>query len=411
MMTTASRSPAEGPDDQMNCPELRFPLAGPVPWEPAPVYAKLREEFPVAPIRLPTGVIAWLVTRYADTKTVLSDRRFSRAAAAAPGAPRGRAVPLESRAITTMDPPEHSRLRRLVAPAFSPRRVEQLRPAIQRIAGEQLGRLTRNGPPADLVGSYAQPVALRVICELLGVPEADRLKFQALTEDYLSTSSQPGHIAAAATGLSGYIGELVAAKRAFPGSGLMDLLVSACEEDRVSEGELVALGVTLLVAGYQTAANEIVNTVLALFRHPGQLAAARAMGSLDRHAVEELLRYTLIATTGGTLRVSLEDTSLSGVAIGAGDPVMPAITSANRDPSVFADPDRLDLSRQPNPHLAFGHGPHHCLGAHLARAEVEIAVSSLLRGLPGLEPAGRLTAAHWNTAKTVQGPRELKITW
>nr|AJD20027.1 FAD-binding monooxygenase [uncultured bacterium] len=392
--------------------EVEFPPDVPVPGEPAPVYEQLRAGCPVARVALPSGDPAWLVTRYADNRRLLADLRFSRAAAAAPGAPRLRRVALEQSSLTTTDPPEHSRLRRLVARAFTTRRVDSLRPRITEIAESLAGRLREAGPPGDLVAGFAQPLPITVICELLGIPATDHDTFRKLSDVYLSaTGHSPEQIAQAATELKDYLADLIAFRERTPGTDLLSDLVAARDDDRLTTDELVTLGVTLLVAGYETVANQLAGSVLALVRHPGQLTLLRAKPELLPTAVEELLRHVPVAVSGGTIRVALEDVDLGGVTVRAGEGVLPAITSANRDEEAFPEADRLDLTRTPNPHLAFGHGIHHCLGAPLARAELQIGLGVLLRRFPRLEPAIPLADLPWNTAKLIRGPRALPLAW
>ncbi|MFA1538369.1 cytochrome P450 [Actinomadura monticuli] len=392
--------------------ELRFPPRVPPGPDPAREYARLRERRPVARVRLPDGRPAWLASRYADNHRLLADERLSRAAAAREGAPRVRGIALEAGSITTLDPPEHTRLRRLIAGEFTAHRMRRFRPRIRAIAEELADGMAAAGPPADLVAGYAAPLPIRVISMLLGVPEPDHDRFRAWADDYLGTTgTDPETVRRAAEGLRGYFRSLVADRRADPGDDVISSLVTAQDEERLSEQELVALGVTLLVAGYQTAAGMIAGSVQTLLDHPAQLAELRADPALMPAAAEELLRYVAVSASGGTIRVATRDLELGGTPIKAGEAVLPAITSANRDAAVFTDPDRLDLRRDPNPHLAFGHGAHRCLGAALARAELAVALSTLLERFPGLRHAEPGRAPEWRTGGMIRGPLALPVAW
>ncbi|GAA1774859.1 cytochrome P450 [Actinomadura chokoriensis] len=393
-------------------PELRFPPQVPPGPDPAREYVRLRERGSLARVRLPDGRPAWLASRYADNHRLLADERISRAAAAREGAPRVRGIALEAGSITTLDPPEHTRLRRLVAGEFTAHRMRRFRPRIAAIAGELADAMAAAGPPADLVARYAAPLPIRVICVLLGVPEPDHDRFRSWADDYLGTTgTDPETVRRAAERLRGYFGSLVAARRADPGDDLISALVTAREEDRLTEQELVALGVTLLVAGYQTAAGLIAGSVQTLLDRPGRLAELRADPELMPAAVEELLRYVAVSASGGTIRVATGDLDLGGTRVRAGEAVLPALTSANRDAAVFTDPDRLDLRRDPNPHLAFGHGAHRCLGAALARAELAVALGTLLERFPGLRHAEPGRPPEWRTGAMIRGPLALPVAW
>jgi nocardicin N-oxygenase len=385
-----------------------FPPRPTDPTEPAPLFARLRRARPVALVALPTGDRAWLVTRYHDNRRVLGDAVFSRAAAAA-GAARARPIPLEQRSITTLDPPEHTAVRRAALPWFTRAAAQRLRPRVERTAARLLDRLIGQGEPADLVTGFAQPLALTVIGDLLGLPAADRDRFRAWTDAYLGTSTDnAADVERARVALDGHLRELVARRRRVAVDG--DLL-SGLAASGLGEAEVVALAGTLVVAGYQTVANEIAASVVVLLRQPEQhrlLLAGRV--SLDT-AVDELLRYTPLAASGGTIRVALRDVRLGGVLIRAGEAVLPSTTSANRDGTIFLDADRLDLSRRPNPHVAFGHGVHRCLGAHLARLELRVALDALTARLPRLRSAVPLDGLGWDLDKMIRGPRALPIAW
>ncbi|MFA1548296.1 cytochrome P450 [Actinomadura chokoriensis] len=392
--------------------ELRFPPRVPPGPDPAREYAELRAHRPVARVRLPDGRPAWLASRYADNHRLLADARLSRAAAAREGAPRVRGIALEAGAITVLDPPEHTRLRRLIAGEFTAHRMRRFRPRIRAIAEELADAMAAAGPPADLVAGYAGPLPIRVISALLGVPEPDHDRFRSWADDYLGTTgTDPETVRRAAEGLRAYFGSLVAARRADPGDDLISSLVTAQDEERLTEQELIALGVTLLVAGYQTAAGMIAGSVQTLLDHPEQLAELRRDPGRMPAAAEELLRYVAVSASGGTIRVATADLDLGGTRIRAGEAVLPAITSANRDTAVFTDPDRLDLRRDPNPHLAFGHGVHRCLGAALARAELAVALSTLLERFPGLRHADPGSPPEWRTGGMIRGPLTLPVAW
>ncbi|NUO59271.1 MAG: cytochrome P450 [Hamadaea sp.] len=368
---------------------VSFPFVEPPSlYHPSPELGELREEQPVAPVVFPDGATAWLVTRHADVRQVLTDPRFSRAQAVA-GAVESGLGRLASESIIGMDPPEHTRLRRLVAGAFTARRVEQLRPRVVSIVDDLLLALRKLPQPADLVHNFSLALPVRVICELLGVPESDQYRFHGWSDSVMGDRSRdPAIISAAFENLQGYLSELIADKRRHPADDLMTALINARDNsDRLSEAELVNLGVSLLIGGHETTANQIVMMLLTLRAHPEQWAALQADPSLVPAAVEELMRFTQLGAGGGGIaRVTTEPVELSGVTIPAGHAVLPALASANRDPRVFADPDTLDLDRgDSHGHLGFGAGVHHCLGAQLARMELQEALAGILRNLPGFQ--------------------------
>jgi nocardicin N-oxygenase len=391
---------------------MAFPFPSDVPHEPSPELARRRERCPVSPVRLPTGDAAWLVTRYADNRVVLADARFSRAAAAARDAPRARLIPLDRRAITALDPPEHTRLRALVTPAFTARRIERLAPFMADLAGRLVDGLLRAGPPADLVALLARPLALGVIGHLLGLPEPDHGQLQKWTDAYLSVDAHtPEEMTAAVGELRALLGALVAARRKAPADDLVSVLCRPSGPDPLDDEEIISFGVTLLVAGYETMAAHLTSSVLVLLSHPDQLARLRREPGRWPGAVEELLRYTAISPSGGTIRIAMSDVELDGVVIRAGDAVLPSTISANRDPAVFADPDALDLGRRPGQHLAFGHGVHYCLGAGLARIELRLALEALLTRLPEFRLAVPMAELTWNRRKMIRGMATLPLAW
>jgi cytochrome P450 len=312
-----------------------------------------------------------------------------------------------------MDPPDHSRLRRLVAKAFTVRRVEALRPHVREIADGLLDRMVEQGAPADLVEEFALPLPITVICELLGVPYEDRAAFRTWSDAALSTTSLPPEtIQEYIQNLHDYMAGLVAKRRAQSTDDLLGALVRARdEEDRLTEDELVRMGVGLLIAGHETTASQIPNFVYVLLTHPDECARLRAEPALIPRAVEELLRYIPLGASAGFPRYATEDVELGGVLVRAGEPVLAVMASANRDGEVFDDPDALDLAREENPHVGFGHGVHHCLGAPLARMELQVALDALVRRLPGLRFAVPEDELPWKSGMLVRGLTSLPVTW
>jgi cytochrome P450 len=368
---------------------------------------------PLVRVCLPYGGDAWLARRYEDVRTVLGDARFGRAAAFGKDLPRGSALINHNPTLLDMDPPDHTRLRRLVAKAFTVRRVETLRPRAQQIVDDLLDRMIAAGPPADLMDALAWPLPITVICELLGVPVEDRESFRKWTDASMAiTAYGPAEIEQAREDLRGYIAGLVAARRAQPADDLITALVRARDnEDRLSEAELVGFGVTLLVAGHETTANQFGNFVYNLLNHPAQLDRLRADPGLLDSAVEELMRHTPLGASTGFPRIAAEDVELGGVLVRAGEAVFVDVVAANRDPRLFDDPEVLDLGREINPHLGFGHGVHHCLGAQLARMELRLALGTLLRRLPDIALAVPDPEVSWKRGRLVRGLERLPVTW
>lgn len=396
----------------MNGSELKFPFQARWKADPPAEFTRLRQEQPVVRVRMPSGDEAWLATKLADVRQVYTDPRFSRARTLAVGAPRftsAQMAPMAS--ITMMDPPEHSRVRRLVAPAFTRRRIGAMRSRIEQITAELLERLSDGRPPADLLTSLAQPLPIRVLCELLGVPyqDHDRVRGWAEAALHITEEGMPA-LRAARGSVEAYLAGLIAAKRREPSSDVLSALIESRDQgDRLSEEELVDLGISLLLAGYDTTANQIANSVLTLLLYPDQLERLRRNPALMDPAVEELLRYVPL-TLMGFIRVAVEDVALGDVTVGAGEAVIPVISSANRDGEEFAAADRLDLTRKSNPHLAFGVGPHFCVGAHLARLELGVAISSLLERFPSIKLAVGPDELRW-LELGITTLTELPVSW
>lgn len=389
-----------------------YPFNEAVELRPDPTALELQEREPVSQVRLPYGGDAWLVTRHADVKTVLGDPRFSRAATLELGADLPRTFPLHraDANILTMDPPDHTRLRKLVAKGFTARRTELLRARAQEIVDDLLDAMEEQGPPADVVEALALPLPITIICEMLGVPVADRDRFRAWSDAAMSiTAFTPEEVLAAAQSLREYIAGLVEDKRANPGDDVLTDLVTAHDGGgSLTATEVVTFGVTLLAAGHETTANQIANFTHTLLANPDKMAELRADPALVPKAVEELLRFTPLGGSAGFPRIATEDVELSGVTVPKGAAVFVDIPSGNRDPEVFERPHELDFHRSANPHVAFGHGVHHCVGAQLARVELQVAVGTLLARFPGLEPAGE---AVFKRGRLVRGPQSLPVRW
>lgn len=357
--------------------------------DPYDVYGQLRDQAPACRVELPDGSPVWLVTRYADVRALLADPRLSVDKANGNGSWRGFSLPpaLDANLLNT-DPPNHTRLRKLVSQAFTPRRVEGLRPFIQRTADTLLDRLPRHGE-ADLVRDYAGPLPVAVISDLLGVPESDRADFRAWTDTMLLPPHGDRAAAARAIGtIHGYLEKLLAAKRAEPADDLFSALIAAREDgDRLSEDELTSLAFLLLLAGYENTVHAIGTGLLTLLRHPGLRADPAGLGP----TVEELLRVEPPAPVL-LRRFPVEDVDVDGVVVPRGETVLLVVGSANRDPEAFPAPGEVRPGR-PGGHLTFGHGIHYCVAAPLARIELEIALGTALRRFPGMRlavPAGEL---------------------
>lgn len=390
---------------------VKFPMPTPRVFEPPTALAGSPDRAQVLRVELPTGDHAWLVLGFDAVRSVLTDRRFSRAAACRPGAPRMRPMPPDASTILAMDPPEHTRLHRLVVRAFSARRVQALRPYLRQVTDALVDELERAGPPADLVSGLALPLPMAVICELLGVPYADRDRFGGWTDTMLSLSARDAEqIRAARTELNEYLLGLVAAKRADPGDDLIsDLLQATDDEGALSDVDVAVFAATLLIAGYHTTASAITNTVVTLLRNPARLAELVASPELVGATVQESLRYSAAPVAGGNLRVALEDVELAGVLIRAGEGVLPSTVGANRDPAVFAEPDRFDPSRR-QANLSFGAGVHYCIGAQLAKAELEVALAALVARFPTLLPAYEETELEI-TGSVIRNLTRLPVRW
>ena len=388
--------------------------------DPFPFYARLRAEQPVSrvPINLAPGLReAWLVTRYDDVVALLKDPRFAKNrehATKKPWLPEF-VKPLE-RNMLDLDEPDHGRLRTLVHKAFTPVMVEKLQPRIQQIADQLLDaaeRKNRGQRTVDLVRDFALPLPLTVIVELLGIPHEDRDRFHRWSKAALRPPTMLNTLRAMPSiwAWMRYLQRLFRELRAMPREGLMTALVQVEEAgDHLSEEELLAMAVLLIVAGHETTVNLIASGTLALLEHPAQMEQLRANPALIGAAVEELLRFCNPLETA-TMRFTVEDVTVAGTLIPRGALVLAVLASANRDEGQFDRPDDLNLARQNNRHVAFGLGAHFCLGAPLARLEGQIAINALLRRMPQLHLAVPVKALRWRATPVLRGLEALPVTF
>jgi cytochrome P450 len=381
--------------------------------DPMGFFARLRESRPVAPVWMPDYGRTWIITRYADARAALTDPRLANKVHQWPSG--GRSFPNEAagvHALLNIDPPDHTRLRPLVQKAFTPRRAGQLRPRTKEIATGLLGEMVARGDVVDLLDGYARPLPITVICELLGIPVADRGWIWATVTDYGKGGEElqrvPRELAAYFTGL-------IAAKRAEPGDDLLSALVLAhdnADEDgaevTLTTVELLSAAYHLVMAGFDTTVNLIASGTLALLTHPGEMARLRQDPSLLPAAVEELLRFAN-PVNHVTARFTTEDLPIGDVVIPSGEQVLIAISSANRDPAQFPDPNCLDLGRDTSGHVAFGHGIHYCLGAPLARMEAEVALGTLFARFPELSLAVPPQELRWRPVSLMNGLESLPV--
>ncbi|GAA1185784.1 cytochrome P450 [Pseudonocardia alaniniphila] len=385
------------------------------PFDPPRQITRLREARPVSPMVFPDGHEGWIVTGYDAVRRLMADTRFSSRQDIGvlhepyeiPGMPTfTEPSPQQPGLFISMDPPDHTRLRKKLIGAFTVKRMKQLEEHIIDIVERQLDELARLTPPVDLVKEFALPVPSLVICEMLGVPYTDRENFQVNTARFLNTELPFEEKIAAFTELSTYLAALVTRKRAEPGE---DILSDLARHDDLTIEELTGVAFLLLLAGHETTANMLGLGTFALLEHPEQLAELRADPDLMPGAVEELLRYLSIADI--FFRYAVDDIEFGGETIGKGSTVIVSLLAANRDPERFENPDTLDVRREARGHLSFGHGIHQCLGQQLARIEMRAGFAGLLRRFPTLHlaiPAGEVKL---RTNMRIYGVHELPVTW
>jgi cytochrome P450 len=394
----------------MGADMLVFPITRSAPLSPPPVYTALREEAPRL-IRLRSGQNAWLVTRYADVKELLGDRRVS-SDHVHPNFPRVLPVPPVPGILSfmRMDDPEHARLRRMLAREFTVRRVDDMRPGITAAADRLLDEMTAGPAPADLVAAFALPLPSLVICQLLGVPYDDHDFFQERSRPMVSAVGGPEQGAAALADLGEYLDGLVARKEREPSADLLGRMATRyVNTGELTHDELVTMARLLLVAGHETTANSLGLSVFTLLRRPDTLAELRRNPDLVRPAVEELLRFLTVIQGGA--RVALGDLEIGGQHIAEGDAMIFGMLAANHDESAFPGAAELDIHRDARHHLAFGYGVHQCIGQALARVELEIAINCLLTRFPRLRLAAEPDEIPFRTDMLVYGVYRLPVEW
>ncbi|MDI1483442.1 cytochrome P450 [Polyangium sp. y55x31] len=384
------------------------------PYAPPAQHQQLRKEAPIAKVKLPSGATAWAVTRHEDIRTVLSDPRFS-ASRRNPGFPHLTAEPPQALSakpfLIEMDGQEHASARRAVVGEFSVKRIAALAPRIQQIVDQYIDAMLAGPRPVDLVQALSLPVPSLVICELLGVPYDDHEFFQARSSKLVARTSSLEEKAVAFFELVGYLNKLVTDKEENPTDDLLGRqIVKLREEGAYDHEAMLNLAFILLIAGHETTANMISLSTLMLLKNPEKLAILRQDPEKTPAAVEELLRYFTIAD-GGLARVATEDVELGGMHIRAGEGVVLLANIGNRDPEVFENGDDLDVERGARNHVAFGFGPHQCLGQNLARLELQIVIDTLFRRIPELRPAVPEEELSYKENSTVYGMHEFPVTW
>ncbi|MBT1094682.1 cytochrome P450 [Streptomyces sp. Tu102] len=394
-------------------PEFPMPRQSRCPFDPPPALKDLQREGALAKVRLWDGSESWLVTRYAEQRALLGDPRVS-ADTDRPGYPT-KASPEAGEgklSFIMMDDPEHARLRRMVTAPFAVKKVEALRPAVQRIVDGLIDDMLAGPAPVDLVDAFALPIPSLVICELLGVPYEEHDFFQEHTRTMVRTTATPEERGAASREVAGYLAGVVGKRIAEPKDDLLSGIAGRVTTGELTHQQATEMALLLLIAGHETTANMIALGTLALLQHPDQLALLRESDDpkLVASAVEELLRYLHI-THLGRRRAVTEDIEIAGRLIKAGEGVIMVNEIGNRDPEVFADPDRLDITRDARRHVAFGFGVHQCLGQPLARMELQVVSGTLYKRIPTLKLAGDLRDVRFKTDAFIYGVHELPVSW
>ena len=392
----------------------KFPFPHPPSPRPPARFAEITGEPELPRVVLSNGASALLVSRYAEVRAVLSDDRFSRASFA--GRPMF-ARSSGSLALATSDPPVHSRRRQAVAAEFTARRARETEPQLRRLAADCAARLRTLPQPADLVEEFTVPFALRTSTEQLGLPYDDALRLRPAMAVMMSFGLHtPDEVAAAHAEMHGYFAALVSqrlneAADGRPNDDLITRLLTGKGSDRLSHEEVAVFGSGLLMAGFDTTSRQLAMTVLTVLRDPALTARLREQPEALTPALEEVLRWSSLIGTGGAAHVALEDVRLGDVLIPAGEVVVPLTAAANQDATVFAEPDRFDPERKDNPHVAFGHGRHYCLGAPLARLQLDLGMTALLAEFPVLRLAVHEDEVRWTTGQFIRGPLTLPVRW
>jgi cytochrome P450 len=402
--------------NDMVCPITNgLPKVRERPLDPPAIFGQLRDDGrPIAPMTFPDGAPGWVVTGYDHARTILTDPRFSSqgslkhlAFASELATELDIEKDLPPGQFEHMDPPEHTRFRKLLTGEFTLRRMKAMVPRIERIAAARVAAMRAKGQPADLVRDFAVPMSAQVICELLGVPEDARGRFEELSFQALSLDLKAEESKAILDAIVNLLVEVAMGKVAEPGDDLLTGLVTG---GKLEPAELIGVTLLLLVADHETSANMLSLGTYALLREPEQLAKLRADETLIDNAVEELLRYLTIVHIG-VQRTPTEDVELAGVTLKAGETALIHLPSVNRDPERFPDPDRLDITRRAMGHLTFSHGIHQCLGQQLARQELRVGFATLLREFPDLRLAVDPDLIPMRENMTIYGVHELPVAW
>ncbi|MFF1284634.1 cytochrome P450 [Streptomyces sp. NPDC058299] len=408
--------PAPVPPSAPSPPQVRFWPVDDLPaLDPDPFLDEVLREEPVTRIRLPYGEgHAWLVTRYEDIRFVTSDPRFSREQVVGRDVTSMRPEPVASQTagLQYIDPPRHNRLRRVVARAFTGRSMQRLRPLAERRAAELLDGMERAGAPADLMEHLHGPFPIAVIRDFLGVEEKDWHRWAETGEALLSAGAESKERAAQVARTNrARIAELLRHRRAEPREDLAGVLAQAVTAGEITDDEAISLATAVQVSGGHAVRNNSGSMMYALLTHPGHLNRLRREPELLPRAVDELFRYVPHRNGVGIPRIAVEDVTVGGQLIRAGEVVYNAYVAANRDPEVFPDPDALDFDRENRAHLAFGHGPHHCLAAVMARMEAEVVIGAVLTRFPGIRLAVPPQEVEFQRQGLIRGPRTLPVTW
>ncbi|MEU4981255.1 cytochrome P450 [Streptomyces sp. NPDC021969] len=385
---------------------LSFPFAEHAVMEIEPEYELLRKRSGMARVTVPHGDEAWLATRMAEVKKVLGDPRFSREATADPDAPRyTRQAMAALDVVVTMDPPRHTRVRKLLNKAMTNKRAEDLAPEVAAVADELVDEIMAQGAPGDLVEKFGLELPLRVLAALFGVPDDEYGRFKDLVHDMVATGTGQQ--------LGAYFFELLGRRQAERGDDLLSALLDVREgDDRLTDMEIIINAVTMVVAGYETTSSELCGMLYVLLRHPEQLSYLVAHPDRVPGAVEELLRFTPMTSTGTNPAIATEDVTIGDAVIRKGEAVLACLVSANRDEEAFENPQVLDTTRDTAvPHVSFGFGPHYCVGARLARIELQTGVGTVLRRMPDLAlavPEDQISLASGFVMRRLAG---LPVTW